>query len=468
MLSLALVMALSAASPDTPYNAACKAALAGRANDAFAALEKALASGDVSLRLLEQDTDLVTLRKDPRWPGLVQRVRSAAEKTVKSKNVGGGLVASTPEAEGLDPAALAALVKGAEAAHSTGLVVLRNGKRVGEWTFGAPSERTEAMSATKSIVSLAIGMLIDEQKIPSLDTPVHTWFPEWRQGRKEQITLRHLLSHTSGLQANPTTEEIYRSPDFVRLALAAELSEDPGTRFFYNNKAANLLAGIVEKASGQRLDRYLQAKLFAPLGIKDFSWTLDAAGNPHAMSGLQLHPIDLAKIGQMILDGGVWHGQRVVGEAWLKQSTLEAGQAFVPSCGLLWWRNFSAWQLLFEKGAASRLKERGADQRFIELVKELEGQKLSRDQLAAVVEQRLGADGMRELEGVLVKADLRPRQTPEGEPFGFNANGYLGQYLFVMPRAKLVVVRMVQPREGVAEEVIGFPEFFRLARKLGE
>ena len=84
------------------------------------------------------------------------------------------------------------------------------------------------MSATKSIVSLAIGRLIDSGKITSLDQPVSDFYPEWKQGRKKLITVRHLLNHTSGIQNPPITTEIYASPDFVQLALAAELCRRAG------------------------------------------------------------------------------------------------------------------------------------------------------------------------------------------------------------------------------------------------
>src|SRR5690606_13701260 len=81
-----------------------------------------------------------------------------------------------------------------------------------------------------------------------IDLPVHTYYPEWRDGVKSRITIRHLLDHTSGLRTDQGTGEIYASPDFVRLALDAEVTSEPGTVFFYNNKAVNLLAGIVERA----------------------------------------------------------------------------------------------------------------------------------------------------------------------------------------------------------------------------
>ena len=150
-------------------------------------------------------------------------------------------------------------------------MIVKNGRLVADWDFGQPRGPIEAMSATKSIVSLTIGRLIDSGKIKSLDQPVSDFYPEWKQGRKKLITVRHLLSQTSGLQNEPnTTVEIYPSPDFVQLALAAELSDDPGSRFSYNNKAVNLLAGIVQRASGTRWTGISPRRFSSRLGSKTF------------------------------------------------------------------------------------------------------------------------------------------------------------------------------------------------------
>ena len=146
----------------------------------------------------------------------------------------------------LDPAALEAIRKRAQEADSDAVVIVKDGQLVADWDFGRERGPIEAMSATKSIVSLAIGRLVGSGKIKSLDQPVCDFYPEWKQGRKKLITVRHLLNHTSGIQSERVTTEINASPDFVQLALAAELSSDPGSTFNYNNKAVNLLAGIVE------------------------------------------------------------------------------------------------------------------------------------------------------------------------------------------------------------------------------
>ncbi|HKE17426.1 MAG TPA: serine hydrolase, partial [Kofleriaceae bacterium] len=247
--------------------------------------------------------------------------------------------APAASARPIDRRALTALLARAKESRSDAVVIYKDGALVGQWYFGRPEGPIEAMSATKSIVNLAIGRLIHSGKIRSLDQPVSDFFPEWRQGKKRLITIRHLLNHTSGLQNEPsnTMLEIYPSPDFVKLALAAELTADPGTAFAYNNKAVNLLAGIVKVASGKRMDLYVRDEIFAPLGITDFTWTLDTAGNPHAMSGLQIRALDFARIGELMLRGGTWNGKTIIPRSWVDEST-RPGQRFNPRCGLLWWR----------------------------------------------------------------------------------------------------------------------------------
>lgn len=233
---------------------------------------------------------------------------------------------------------LTTLVRRAGETHSDALVVLRHGEPVGEWHFGRPPGPILTMSITKLVVGVAFGILLDRGLLPALDHPVCALYPEWQQGRKRKITVRMLLNHTSGLQNDPNTgTEIEPAPDRVQLALCAELATEPGTEFRYNNKAVLLLAGIVQRLAGQRLDAWLAEALFAPLDITEYSWLSDPVGTPFVAGGLALNPRDLGTIGQLILEEGRWQGRPVVSRDWIATMTAPS-QPFNPRAGLLYFR----------------------------------------------------------------------------------------------------------------------------------
>lgn len=130
-------------------------------------------------------------------------------------------------APGVDQEALDRLIAAANEAHSHSVVVLHDGALVGAWHAGGEQRRIETMSVTKSVLNLAVGRLVTLGVIPSIDEPVHAYYPEWREGEKAAITIRHLLNHTSGIHSPRPTAAIYESDDFVRFALEAELVASP-------------------------------------------------------------------------------------------------------------------------------------------------------------------------------------------------------------------------------------------------
>jgi CubicO group peptidase (beta-lactamase class C family) len=370
----------------------------------------------------------------------------------------------------VDAAALEKLVARAAESKSSALVVMKDGKVIADWRPpGEAAHAIETMSATKSIVNLAIGRLIDDGKIKSLDEPVWRFFPEWKQGRKKAITVRHLLNHTSGLQAQPTTgEEIYPSPDFVKLALAAELSDDPGTRFSYNNKAVNLLAGVVKAASGQPLDEYLRDVLFTPLGISDWKWTHDKAGNPHAMAGLRLRAIDLARIGQLLLDGGVWQGKRVISQKWIEQSTVP-GQKLTPRCGLLWWLVLDGVKVTIDEPTIAAWRAAKLDEEFIAKVLPMKGKIYERKEFFAALGKIFeGSGGLETWYAHTWKRGLPDGALIPGPTVGYYADGYLGQYLVVLPKQRLVAVRQLEAKEDSpdAKNYDAFTKFTEMVQAL--
>ena len=138
---------------------------------------------------------------------------------------------------------------------------------------------------------------------------------------KKDITIRHLLNHTSGMQNFPNTSvEIYQSPDFVKLALAAEITDKPGTKFSYNNKAVNLLGGIVKGTDKGRELITIYMKRYLNRWVDDFDWTADEDGNPHCMSGFKVQPRDLAKLGQLYIQKRNWNGKQLINADWFDRN----------------------------------------------------------------------------------------------------------------------------------------------------
>ncbi|WP_133000967.1 serine hydrolase domain-containing protein [Luteimonas arsenica] len=344
--------------------------------------------------------------------------------------------------------ALAAIERAGRDSHSDALLVMRDGEVLLERHGDDEPGPIELMSATKSVVALGIGLLLADGQLDSLDAPVSTWYPEWRQGRKADITVRMLLDHTSGLQNTPNAgAEIYPAPDVVQLALAAELDSAPGEEFSYNNKATNLLAGIIHKASGKPMDEYLGARLFTPLGIEAGEWHHDSAGNPHAMAGLPLTARDAAKLGQLLLDDGRGpDGARLLPEGFV--DALFTASARSERVGLLWWRA-PAWErVTLRDDAAARLAAQGVDKDTITALESLAGR--SFDSVLEALREALGEDyGLRYTNEVaargLKRADLFDEA--RGPVVAYEANGYLGQYIVVVPEQRVVAVRQIRSRE---------------------
>lgn len=368
------------------------------------------------------------------------------------------------EKAGLDTGALDRLVRRAGETNTDALVILHDGRLVGDWRFGKPARPIEAMSATKSVVNLAIGRLVTTEML-RVDDPVAKFYPAWRGSPREAITIRQLLDHTSGLQAEPGADEVYLSRDIVQLALEAPLSSAPGTAFFYNNKAVNLLAGVVEMASGRKLDEFLRDELFSPLGVGGFAWMRDGAGNPHAMAGLRIDAADLARIGQLMLEEGLYDGTRIVSADWVRESVRPSGS--VSRCGLSWWPLEAPGTLEIAEATLAAWRTGGADAGFIATMAALDGRTVAGESgVVALLDEAFG-------EGKGLQAyftNVRDRGLPglrvaSGPVVGFRAEGYLGQYLVVLPESRLVAVRMIG-EESFGSESDAFADFAECVRQL--
>jgi len=214
-----------------------------------------------------------------------------------------------------------------------------------------PETRHNLASVTKSVTSILIGIALDQGKIQSVDDPVFDYFPHYAHlsdARKATITLKHLLTMSSGLQwnegelpySNPNNDlvRLFYETDPIEYILSRPLVTEPGTQFYYGGDNANLLGEAIRSATGQRMDAFAEEVLFGPLGITDYAWDFINPDMIHASGNLQLRPRDMAKIGQLCLNGGVWEGQRIVSEAWIAESTQKhVTHSATSGYGYQWW-----------------------------------------------------------------------------------------------------------------------------------
>ena len=225
----------------------------------------------------------------------------------------------------------------------------RWGLPLGDTAHG-PDVLHDVRSVTKSVISLLVGIAIDRKLIGGVDQPVLVFFPEYaplRSPEKDRILLRHLLAMSSGLAwdenrpySDPKNSEIRmaRARDPYRFVLEQPVSSRPDIVWNYSGGSTQLLAGVVEKATGKPIEDFAREALFEPLGITDFEWVRMPNGYVAAASGLRLRPRDMAKLGQLFLDGGEWNGRRIVSASWLQDSALPRVSS---SYGYQWWNGLS-------------------------------------------------------------------------------------------------------------------------------
>ncbi len=370
----------------------------------------------------------------------------------------GFFIAYALSAQPINQERLNELLQQAEATNSEAVIIYQDGKLISENYFAAGhrDKKIEAMSATKSIVGLAVACLLTDGLLDSLNTPVYHFYPEWKQGRKKEITVQHLVHMTSGLQNHPNAgEEIYPSPDFVQLALAAELTDDPGETWTYNNKSLNLMAGVIQKITGKRMDIYIGERLFSPLGITDFTWTLDDAGNPHVMSGCQIKANDMVKLGNLLLNHGKHNGTLIIKPEYMTQVITPAPQ--FAAYGMLWWIDYEESISTVDGEIIKELQIAGIDSDFINKMKRMKGVYNTDLAYRAQLKNVFG-DNFYDVIYTALQGKYRTRKREFKGKVTYRADGYLGNYMIVDPQTKIVAVRMIS-YDSFKDQSNNFQEF---------
>lgn len=236
-------------------------------------------------------------------------------------------VRATPESQGISSDLFAALLRELDASKDTEMhhfMALRHGKVICECDF-APYPKGMwhiTHSMCKSITGMAIGMLIEEEKL-KLDENIYDIFPDhinaFSKIFRPVITVEHLLTMTSGVTFNESG--IVSGNDWLGSFLNASVNGKPGTEFQYNSLNTYVLSAIVTKRTGETLTEYLTPRLFGPLGITKYYWETCPKGITKGGWGLFLCAEDMAKLGQLYLQRGKWNGQQLVSEYWIEIST---------------------------------------------------------------------------------------------------------------------------------------------------
>lgn len=307
---------------------------------------------------------------------LAQPARGGAAGCAAPASIGDGWEIAAPAEVGLDGEALCAALEPIRAGNANvhAVVVVRHGRLVAElyragldrsiWSvatseteFG-PSVLHDLRSVSKSVVGLLVGIALQEGKIPSVDTPALSFFPEYPELRspdREAITLAHLLSMSSGLDWNESLAtygtlrndetRLYWDWAPARFVLGRPIAAPPGTVFNYNGGGTAVLADVLERTTHQPLRELVERELFAPLGIDHWEWVRDLWRRSIAFAGLRMRPRDLAKVGSMLLDHGQWQGRQIVPAEWVTESLrprIATGEGI--DYGYQWWVGSAEWR----------------------------------------------------------------------------------------------------------------------------
>lgn len=296
---------------------------------------------------------------------------------------------SDPSEQGIDPSVLEALskrIRRGEFGYVDEMLIIRNGHLVFDETYRndyvlANTDRDPTQdqynyycpnwhpyyhgtdlhtlqSITKSVTSAVVGIAIGRGDLPGVDMRVLETFDEAKvanvDDRKRQMTLADLLTMRSGLDwdeftypyndARNPAAQLEASHDWVQFVIDRPMAYTPGTHFSYSSGVSQLLSHIVSEGAGESIDEYAREYLFRPLGIKKFYWKKTPTGLADTEGGLYLTTDDLARIGYLYLNDGVWNGNRILPEGWVGATSRVAVRDAWPSnpannegYGYQWW-----------------------------------------------------------------------------------------------------------------------------------
>jgi CubicO group peptidase (beta-lactamase class C family) len=262
---------------------------------------------------------------------------------------------SAPEIQNMDKTILNTLNAHIKSSlpHMRSLLIARHGVLVFEQYYNGASgnELQNIQSMTKSITSALIGIAMKDGYIKDLDNKVIDYFPGYKEIIRDSlfkdVTIRHLLTMSSGLDEAPPMTDIN-----IKSVLSQKIISRPGSIFRYSSPSSHLLSGILEKATGKSVTEYSESKLLSPLDIQEINWYKDKNGISLGCGSSLWRPQDILKIGQLYLDKGVWNGKQILSDEYINESTKTqiTGDFYGTRVkyGYLWWTD------LFPAGYSAR------------------------------------------------------------------------------------------------------------------
>jgi CubicO group peptidase (beta-lactamase class C family) len=228
--------------------------------------------------------------------------------------------------------------------HTTSILIVRNGYIVFEEYYrGEKDDLRDLIGATKSVTSALIGIAIQEGYVAGVDEKMIRFFPEFESEALDpqvrEITIRHLLTMTAGF--GPDVMGI-AFPDRIQRMLESPLKSKPGQEFAFNSTASNILSMIITKTTGLMALEFGEEYLFEPLGISDLRWS-DMILFTFGSQGLRLSTQDMAKIGYLYLNEGMWDGSQIIPKEWVVESTkkqievIDSELWISDGYGYQWW-----------------------------------------------------------------------------------------------------------------------------------
>lgn len=250
------------------------------------------------------------------------------------------LPVAAPGRGSLPPRALEEAAQFVQASNGQAIIVVHKGVVQLERYFGEAGvdKQFSSHSFAKTLAALAVGAAVTDGKITSVDQPASTWLHEWRDPARRDITVRQLLSMSGGFRnafsADPASHfmQLHYGADIEAAVAAAPLAYAPGQDFAYDNDNLQALGLVIERATGQPYVDYVGTRLWQPLGATDGEMLLDREGG-RAMPYCCIWslPRDWVRLGQMLLDDGVWQGRRVLDVGFVK--ALRSPSAANPNFG---------------------------------------------------------------------------------------------------------------------------------------